>query len=135
MSLSIVQKFVDNGQVMGLEVAVAAGSKIRIDGDDGQGEEIAGSTTDKAIAVQIDASALKALLMYCTGANLTVETNNGTTPDHSFALVAGKPGICWESNSPQANPLGSTDVTALYVTNAGATAAKFFLFAAVDPTP
>lgn len=85
------------------------------------------ATTDFEILIAIDVSKLRVLLMK-TDVNITVETNNGTTPDNTFALTSLAPAFFKNGDAA----ILSADVTALYVTNAGADAALFELIAGVD---
>lgn len=135
MSMDLIEKCKAGGVEYGTLVEADGGLLQMLVGVDGAGESIPASTTDRAYAFAIDVSALKGLFLYCTGANLKIETNNATTPDHTLNMVAGKPAT-WHSDSPFANPFGSTDVTTLYVTNADASnAAKLWVIAEIDPSP
>ena len=58
--------------------------------------QIADSATDVEVAVDVDVAQLLLLLIRSDGA-LTVETNNGTTPDDTFVLAADK-FIHWSTN-------------------------------------
>lgn len=95
---------------------------------------VAGSTTDDQVDVAIDISDLKSIYME-TDQDLTVETNSGSTPDDTFTLKANMP-MTWNTDSSLPNPFASaTDVTALYLTNAGSTAATFRMKVLQDVTP
>lgn len=93
---------------------------------------VAGSVTDQESVVGIDISQVKAFYMV-SDQDLTVETNDGTTPADTIVLVANEPYI-WNEDSYDAFQLG-TDVTSLFLTNAGATAATFNLEVLYDSTP
>lgn len=135
MSLTLVNKLGLTGQVFGSEEEIDAGLVQILGGDDGLGEEIPAETDELEIPINIGAAALKAFLIGCTGADLVVKTNNASTPDHTFNLTAGAFGG-WSASGPFANPLGSTDVTAIYVSNASTTTpARLVLVTGVDPTP
>lgn len=97
-------------------------------------ETIPGPSTDLEIACPIDVSALKYLMIYSTRA-LTIETNDGTTPDDTLAIPASKV-IEFDADQEAifANPLG-TDVTSVFVTLAGAVNAELTILAVTDPTP
>lgn len=103
---------------------ITAGQELNIS------ESIDASQTDKLIACVIDVSQLKSIYMLASVA-MTLETNDGTTPGTTIALDANEPYV-WHSDSPQANPFGATDVTALYVTNT--TAGDLDIRALIDPT-
>lgn len=90
------------------------------------------STTDRQINCAIDASGLKALFIV-SDQDLTLEANNGTTPDFTLTLTADKP-LVWISGSGITNPI-TADVTEFYATNAGGTNASLDIFVEQDPTP
>lgn len=89
------------------------------------------STTDQQVVVGIDVSAVKACVINSTKA-LTIETN-GTTGDESLVLVADIPYV-WYTNKYDSFKF-STDVTALYLTNASGSSATVNLFVQYDATP
>lgn len=89
--------------------------------------------TNQLVAFVLDVSQLKSFYMRASGGAMTVKTNSSGAPAHTFALLDGE-AISWHSDSPLANPFGSTDVTALYVTNAGATTVLLDIRAGTDPT-
>lgn len=93
---------------------------------------VADSSTDLAINMAIDVSALKLLYMV-SDQDLTIETNDGETPDDTIALKAGKP-LVWHEDCGYTNPLG-TDVTALFATNASGTDATLYVKTLQDATP
>lgn len=95
-------------------------------------ETVADSVTDGQINVAIDVSAVKSFMLVSDQA-VTVETNDGTTPDDTLTLVANEP-YEWTENSEHTFLLG-TDVTALFVTNASGSTATIQLEAIVDATP
>lgn len=96
-------------------------------------EDIADSTTDQEITFNLDISALKAITMVADQ-DVTVETNNGSTPGDTFNLKADQP-LMWNSgDSYFSNPF-STDVTALFVTNASGSSANLRVEAVEDATP
>jgi hypothetical protein len=77
-------------------------------------ETIAALASDFQVNLAIDVSALKGLYIVATAA-MTLETNDGTTPDDTITLVANQP-LVWTSVSLLTNPLG-TDVTEIFVTS------------------
>lgn len=90
-------------------------------------------TADMQVACNLEAAQLAALLLSADGA-LTVETNDGTTPDDTFTLDENDP-VSYVADTQDSNPL-SEDVTALYLTNASETATVHFdLRAVYDPEP
>ena len=94
-------------------------------------ESIADSETDALVNLNIDFSELQSLYIKSDQA-ITLETNNGTTPDDTFVLVAGVP-LIWHAGDLQSCPL-TADVTALYVTNASGSAALLEIEVLEDST-
>ena len=83
-------------------------------------ETIAAAASDDEIIVGVDVSKLQVAAFLATAA-MTIETNNGTTPQETITLVA---------NIPQIFQTGDTamfagDVTALYVTSTPGGTLKF----------
>lgn len=95
-------------------------------------ESVADSSTDAQINVAIDFSALGALLIV-SDQDVTLETNNGTTPDDTFSLLANKP-LIWFSDSYFDCPL-TVDVTAVFITNSSGSTATITIRANQDATP
>lgn len=95
-------------------------------------ESIADSTTDGLVAFTYDFSQGKTFLMWSTVA-MTVKTNNAGSPIQTFTLVANVP-IIWSAGQASAvNPI-TTDITALYVSNASGGAGILNIRALQDPT-
>ena len=86
--------------------------------------------TNTLVAFTADVSQMKTLLLY-SDVSMTIKTNSSGSPDATVTLVAGQP-LVWNSINGQTNPFGSTDVTALYATNAST--AAFTLKCLFDPT-
>lgn len=95
-------------------------------------ETIAAATTDDDVVLAIDVSALKSIIIL-SDQDVKIETNSGAAPDDTINLVADVPYI-WNTDSYNACLL-TTDVTVIYVTNAGATAATLKIEALLDATP
>lgn len=96
--------------------------------------DVPDSTTDMEVTVAIDYSKLKCLLLIATVA-MTIETNNGTTPDDTITLGgANELFRLWTEDDPDACPL-TVDVTKIFVTNSSGNAGVLTLFAAQDVTP
>jgi len=93
---------------------------------------VAGATTDKRVLAAIDVSALK-LLYILSDKDITIQTNDGTTPDNTLTITANKP-LVWYSGCGLPNPL-TVDVVDIYVTNAGGTTATVNIRALQDATP
>lgn len=86
-------------------------------------------TTDQAETVSIDVSELLSVFIV-SNVDVTLETNDGTTPDDTIPLKAGIPYL-WQSGGYFTNLL-TADVTAFYFTNASGQQARIqlrFLFA------
>lgn len=96
-------------------------------------ETIPGSSTDLPVALVIDVSQLKVIYLKCKTAGLTLEFNSSSSPSKTISLAAGQ-AFMWHNLNGHANPFGSTDVTGLFVTKAGAGAVLLEGFVGVDPT-
>ena len=94
-------------------------------------ESIANATTNGQVNVAIDVSKLIAIVINSTQ-NVTLETNDGSTPDDTIALEANVPYV-WHENSYHSLLL-TADVTALFITNASGAAATITVEALVDAT-
>lgn len=114
------------GQTVSKRVSVTSGNAVVID------ETIPGSSTDLAIALVIDVSQLKSIFIV-TSTNMTLEFNDGTTPDKTLTMVADQP-FEWTNLSQHANPFGVTDVDSLFVTKAGAGDGRLQMWVLTDPT-
>lgn len=95
-------------------------------------ESVPDSTTDQEITISIDVSAIQSIYIKSSTA-LTLETNNAGAPVDTIVLVADVPYI-WYTGSYFTNLL-TTDVTALFLTNASGSAATFELRCVYDSTP
>ena len=93
---------------------------ITADGEINADISIDASAVDKQATIAIDVSVLKCLVLSCDK-GLTIQTNDGTTPDDTLTLTANEP-LIWWSTSGITCPL-TVDVTDLYCTRAGADAA------------
>lgn len=93
-------------------------------------------TDDHQVAVEIDVSALESLFLL-SDQDVTLETNDGSTPDDTFALKANEP-VYWHKDSPLPNPFASgTDVTSLFLSNQNGAGVTADVKARIlqDPTP
>lgn len=95
-------------------------------------ETIPAASTDLQINVAIDVSAVKSFYLVCDQA-VTIQTNDGTTPDDTIVLKAGVPYV-WNEDSYDTFKL-TVDVTAFYVTWAGGVDATLIMEEIHDPTP
>ena len=109
---------------------LSAGAENNID------ETIPAGANNLAVAFALDVSQLKALFML-SDKDVTVETNSGAAPINTFALKAGVPFV-WNTNDASlrdtAGTAVATDVTGLFLTNAGASDALLQIRALLDPT-
>lgn len=91
-------------------------------------------TTNMLVALAVAAAKIKGLYVVADKA-MTLKTNSGGSPAQTFALAAGVP-MSWILGSPLPCPI-TVDVTGLYLTNAGTTAADdgtLTVALLVDPT-
>lgn len=95
-------------------------------------ENVADSATDDELAFNLDVSACKSFWIV-SDQDVTVETNDGSTPDDTLNLLANKP-YMWNEDSYDSFLLG-TDVTALFVTNSSGASARIQAEALTDATP
>jgi hypothetical protein len=95
-------------------------------------EQIPDESTDLEITFALDVSAIQAIFIKSDQA-ITIETNSGAAPDDTLNLLANVPYV-WSSDSYFVNLL-TTDITALFVTNASGATATLNIWVLVDPTP
>jgi hypothetical protein len=113
-------------------VAVASGSDtITADGLKQFDDSVAGSTTNKEIDIAFVLAALKSFFLYTSQA-LTIKTNSSGAPQETFTVPAGGV-LAWSSNMSTA--LFAGNVTKIYATNAGSTAATLKICVGEDITP
>jgi hypothetical protein len=86
---------------------------------------IASNQTDKLVSATFAYATLGAIIILVSQ-NMTLQTNNGTTPDDEFALKATRP-FAWVALTGVPNPF-TADVTAFYFTNTTAGTVKAFIF-------
>lgn len=97
-------------------------------------EAIADSETDKLVVITIDVSAIKNIYLK-SDQDITIETNNGTTPDDTINLKANVPYVFNADIDSYFTNLLTTDVTGFYVTNASGAIANLVCEVLTDPTP
>lgn len=88
--------------------------------------------TDKQYTIAIDVSALEFIGIVCSK-DATLETNSSSSPANTITLKADEPYLWWK-NAPWVNVL-TTDVTAFFLTVAGAGTFDFQVNLLQDPTP
>jgi hypothetical protein len=86
---------------------------ITKDGEQNATIALASSSTNVAVTLTLDVSAMGSLYLLASAA-MTVKTNSTGSPDNTLTLAADTP-LCWYAGCGIANPL-TTDVTVLYVT-------------------
>lgn len=128
--MSIVHKITrtwsrGNDQITRTE-SVTVEAEITID------TSVAASTSDALHAFVLDVSQAKTIFLL-SSQDLTVETNSSSAPAATVSLKAGIPRQ-WSTGSGETNPFGSTDVTALYLTNGTLAAADVQIRVGFDPT-
>lgn len=124
-SHTISRNFSSGSSTVTASKTYTAGAEVNID------EALAASATDYQVNAAIDVSELESLFLYCDVA-CTIEVNSTSSPTATIVLAAGEPYL-WPNGSAT-NPLGGTDVTALFCT-IGSTAGTLQMRALVDPTP
>lgn len=112
--------------------SVSSSQAFTGDGLDSRSVSVPDSSTDMLVNLAIDVSQIQAMIFKSDQA-VTIETNDGTTPDDTISLTAGNP-LVWINTSYYSNPLG-TNVTAIYVTNSSGAAATLEIEVLVDATP
>ena len=95
-------------------------------------ETIGDPVTDKLVVWTADISQLVGLMML-SDQDLTIETNDGSSPGDTINLKAGIM-LDWHTDTYFPKPL-SVDVTALYVTNASGSEARLQIESVLDATP
>lgn len=92
---------------------------------------IASSQTDQLFNIAFDKDRLE-MVYLLSDVDLTIETNDGTTPGDTITLNAGEPLIWWKDSAEYTNPFASADVTAWYITSTDAGTLQGFILH--DPT-
>lgn len=113
--------------------AISADDVISAEGSQSLNTEIPAESTDLLVVFALDVSTLKLLHMQCDQ-DCVIETNSGSAAGATITLKNGKP-LQWSPDCGYANPLGATDVTALYVTMVAEVAALLQIRVLYDTTP
>jgi hypothetical protein len=113
------------------DFSVAGGGQVVIS------EPIADGATDLEVACVLDVSQVKFFALKATQ-DIVVKTNSAGAPDNTFTLDANSPylfpasqGEVWADTDPAAI---TTDITALFVTNASGVDTVLSVDAVYDPT-
>lgn len=126
VSHSIEQNWESAGRRLTSQNVYSAGAQSTLD------EAIPDESTDLELVFTLDVSEIESIIIICDQ-DLTLKTNNATTPVDTLDLLAGLPYI-WTVDSYFENKL-TTDITALFVTNASGKVANLHLEEVHDPTP
>lgn len=112
--------------------ALAYEVELTADSETNKTLTIADGITDQLVTIAIDFSEMVGLLIHSTYA-ITVETNDGTTPDDLITVAAGVP-VVWYTDCDHDNPF-TADVTAMYISNASGETATIEIHVLQDSTP
>ena len=93
---------------------------------------IPATTTNEQVRATITVAALS-LVFIDSDQDITLKTNSSSAPDETITIKAGKP-LIWYTGCAWANPFGH-NITALYLSNAGAVDANVKIRFAYDATP
>ena len=96
-------------------------------------EIINDSETDKLVAFAVDVSQIVVLYML-SDQEITIETNDGSSPDDTLTLKAGRAYV-WIKDYDYNTCKFTTDITKLYVTNSSGSAAHLQIEVETDATP
>lgn len=96
--------------------AISKKVTLTADGENNRDVVVAAEASNYLVAMVIDVSQLK-MLYIVSSKDVTFETNSGGSPADTLTLLADVP-VSWYPGCGYVCPLG-TDVTAIYLTNAG----------------
>jgi hypothetical protein len=129
-TLTITEKVTYDGGSVQADKAVTGDAQIAVAID------VPATTTDKQSIVAVDMSRVTGIYIK-SDQDVTLETNHpagtSTAADETLSLKANVP-YMWHSDSYFTNLL-LTDITCIYLTNAGATAAVVDILIVYDSTP
>jgi len=103
------------------------------DASESRSIDVPDSSTDLQVNLEIDITQIKAIYIVSTQ-NVTLETNSGSTPTDTIALLANKPYV-WFSDSYFVNKLTADVTTGIFLTNASGSAAVVDIALTHDATP
>lgn len=83
------------------------------------------AAVDQAVVASIVVGTMRAMVIVSDVA-MTVKVNSTSSPTATFSLAAATP-VIWATGDAGSNPLGSTNVTTIYVSNPGVVAGTFTL--------
>ncbi len=100
--------------------------------------DVADSQTDEEHNIDLDVSAMKSLYLVSDFA-ITMEWNDSSGTQGVLVLVANEPVVWWSTQVTDGgntlNPLGSTDLTTTFWTNASGSTANINFQAVYDASP
>ena len=123
-SFQVTEKVVIGGESTSQLNTLTAGLRIAI-------SEAIAIANDVLVALSVDVSQVKAVYIL-SDQNVTLETNSSGAPTNTLALIANVPYV-WYTNKYDVLKFTS-DITALYVTNASAAVANLTIEILTDPT-
>ena len=121
-SLSLVQTLKEGSVTLD-----STTSSKTVQGHNKINETVADGETDWQVAFSIDVSSLKIFYMVSDQA-ITVETNDGSSPQETFSLAANVP-VVWQEGE---TAIFSGDVTDLFITNSSGSAATLKVHSGTD---
>jgi len=92
---------------------------------------VPGESTDAEFDLDFAFADLKSIYLQSTQ-DVTIETNDGAAPDDTITLKAGVP-FWWADGNGAGNPF-TADVSTIFITNAGTTAAQVDIRVLYDST-
>ena len=114
--------------------SIATESDYSGDAQESKDVSIPDSETDYLVNFALDVSQIQAIFIL-SDQDITLETNDGGSPVDTISLLAGKPYIWKKTDSYDTCKL-TTDITALYITNTGnSAAARLQIEVVKDDTP
>lgn len=123
---SITRRIVTTGRSLEATVTFSGDGEARRDPD------VPDETTDMLVEFDLLIADLECIFIRAS-VDMTLKTNDATTPDETLNLVAGQPYV-WHTGSYFANLL-ATNITKLYVSNASGAAGVLDIEAVFDATP
>lgn len=107
---------------------------ISVDGIGGviDGQTIADSTTDGEYNMAADVSTMSYLYIE-SDQDITIETNDGTTPDDTLTITANNP-VIWYTGCFYSNPITTNITTNIFVTNSSGSTATLYMVVGQDAT-
>ena len=116
--------------------SIVGNQSVEAGGETNRDETIPAETSDVLVAFVLDVSQAKVLYIK-SDKDLIIETNSAGSAVNTFTLAAGVPYVWVVGDAAMRDTAGAavtTDITALYVTNAGEDAAELQIRCLFDPT-